>query len=322
MIGMIHRGELDPTTESEIENLVSRTKGHLLTEHNDDGTHGNITATNVTVSEDVTVTGDGTFENVIARNDVIAESGTSQVRLGFISEPTVTDGVAGYGITRSDPNNAQFSIYSVDEGADEFLLFRLGNSIPLRIHKTGGAYYIEPGDATNVLTPVSLGHTLESIGSGRFATVFAKTLDADGLQFPATQVPSADANRLDDYEEGSWTPNLLFGGASTGITYTTRIGTYTKIGNLVHVEVDITLSSKGSATGSATLSGVPFAAANRSVAALNFSGFAGLTFGAPKAVIVASAFSFVEGTATADASLADTNFTNTSTFLFAATYRV
>jgi hypothetical protein len=44
-----------------------------------------------------------------------------------------------------------------------------------------------------------------------------------GIQFPATQVSSADANTLDDYEEGTWTPTI--GGSSTNptVTYSTSI---------------------------------------------------------------------------------------------------
>jgi len=36
----------------------------------------------------------------------------------------------------------------------------------------------------------------------------AASSEATYVQFPATQVASADANRLDDYEEGTWTPDL------------------------------------------------------------------------------------------------------------------
>jgi hypothetical protein len=32
------------------------------------------------------------------------------------------------------------------------------------------------------------------------------TLTVDNIQFPATAVASANANNLDDYEEGTWTP--------------------------------------------------------------------------------------------------------------------
>jgi hypothetical protein len=79
-----------------------------------------------------------------------------------------------------------------------------------------------------------------------------------GITFPATQSASSDANTLDDYEEGTWTPSLLFGGASSGMTYSVRIGTYTKVGNLVTATSYIELSAKGSSTGAATISGLPF----------------------------------------------------------------
>jgi hypothetical protein len=78
------------------------------------------------------------------------------------------------------------------------------------------------------------------------------------VQFPATQVPSADPNTLDDYEEGTFTPGVAFGGASTGITYTLTNGNYTKVGNRVDFRLYILMSNKGTATGVATITGLPF----------------------------------------------------------------
>jgi len=81
---------------------------------------------------------------------------------------------------------------------------------------------------------------------------------AGQIQFPATQNPSSDPNVLDDYEEGTFTPSLNFSGGTTGITYNNRSGRYVKIGNLVHVSININLSSKGTSTGNANISGLPF----------------------------------------------------------------
>jgi hypothetical protein len=53
---------------------------------------------------------------------------------------------------------------------------------------------------------------------------------ANGIKFPATQVASADANTLDDYEEGSWTPEFVTATATYDTESTT--GRYTKIGNI------------------------------------------------------------------------------------------
>jgi hypothetical protein len=73
-----------------------------------------------------------------------------------------------------------------------------------------------------------------------------------GITFPATQSASSDANTLDDYEEGTWTPSL---GGNT--TYSTQEGFYTKIGRFVHLSSRITVSSIGTGSNYA-LTGIPF----------------------------------------------------------------
>ena len=74
-----------------------------------------------------------------------------------------------------------------------------------------------------------------------------------GIAFPATQSASSDANTLDDYEEGTWTPTV--GGTAT---HTSQDGQYVKIGRLVYASFDIVIGVIG--TGSTTaISGLPFA---------------------------------------------------------------
>jgi hypothetical protein len=80
-----------------------------------------------------------------------------------------------------------------------------------------------------------------------------------GIQFNGD---TAAANALDDYEEGTWTMGVSFGGASVGVTYADRTGTYTKIGRQVTVNGYLNLTNKGSSTGSATITGLPFAIPN------------------------------------------------------------
>lgn len=103
--------------------------------------------------------------------------------------------------------------------------------------------------------------------TGSFTTITGSGLvnisaaGAGQIQFPAAQNASANANTLDDYEEGTWTPAYAFGGGTTGLAYTVQTGIYTKIGNIVTVVVVLQTSSKGSSTGSATLTGLPFSCA-------------------------------------------------------------
>ena len=77
-----------------------------------------------------------------------------------------------------------------------------------------------------------------------------------GITFPATQSASSNANTLDDYEEGTWTPSI--GGTAT---YNEAVGNYVKVGKMVTVNADIWIASIG--TGSAgTVSGLPFTKAS------------------------------------------------------------
>jgi hypothetical protein len=93
--------------------------------------------------------------------------------------------------------------------------------------------------------------------------VSGTTPTLNGITFPATQVPSADANTLDDYEEGTFTPTFTASTAPTSVTYSTQVGIYQKIGNKVFIEISLTLTSKGSGgSGNVTISNLPFAANN------------------------------------------------------------
>jgi hypothetical protein len=88
-------------------------------------------------------------------------------------------------------------------------------------------------------------------------------VSASGITFPATQSASGNANTLDDYEEGSWTP--VFTGATSAGTYTyfLQAGTYTKIGNIVTVFCDLTNITQSSAgSGQVRVTGLPFVSAS------------------------------------------------------------
>lgn len=84
------------------------------------------------------------------------------------------------------------------------------------------------------------------------------TLTGGQIKFPATQVPSADANTLDDYEEGTWTPG---DGSGAGLTFTNVEGQYVKNGQLVTAWGNVTFPSTANGS-NADLSGLPFAPAS------------------------------------------------------------
>jgi hypothetical protein len=79
-----------------------------------------------------------------------------------------------------------------------------------------------------------------------------------GISFPATASASSDANTLDDYEEGTWTPSLIGSSSSPTITYDYRSGIYIKIGRLVIAQFGIKVNSISGGSGAAQISGLPF----------------------------------------------------------------
>ena len=86
------------------------------------------------------------------------------------------------------------------------------------------------------------------------------TANGTGITFPATQSASSNANTLDDYEEGTWTPTAT--SASGSLTAYTSSGTYTKIGRTVFVRATISLTTVGTASGALNGGGLPFTAEN------------------------------------------------------------
>lgn len=85
-----------------------------------------------------------------------------------------------------------------------------------------------------------------------------------GVTFPATQSASTNANTLDDYEEGTWTPIIGGTGGTSGQSYSAQRGAYTKIGNMVTCTFDVVLANKGTITSEVMVGGLPFTAVNNS----------------------------------------------------------
>ena len=81
------------------------------------------------------------------------------------------------------------------------------------------------------------------------------------IQFPASHDPSSDANTLDDYEEGAWTPTLNSTGGAP--IYSLQTGRYVKIGRYVYYHGRIILSSKNTlGAGIIYMAGLPFVTDN------------------------------------------------------------
>lgn len=160
------------------------------------------------------------------------------------------------------------------------------------------------------------------VGRQSFSTGI--TLTGSQIAFPASAIPSTDPNTLDEYKEGSWTPGIAFGGAATGITYSEQIGTYVKVGKFVFCRGSIHLSDNGSATGTMTITGLPFTALSASGAgSVTFSYQANISgAGALMGLIAGGTTAIIRfATATGATLMTDTNTTNSTELEFTIVYQ-
>jgi hypothetical protein len=97
--------------------------------------------------------------------------------------------------------------------------------------------------------------------AGSTVTTQRVRIDNDGLKFNAD---TAAANALDDYEEGTFTPSLVYSTSGTP-TYVNQLGRYTKVGRMVQVQIYLSWNENG-ALGNISITGFPFTSVMYSLA--------------------------------------------------------
>jgi len=166
---------------------------------------------------------------------------------------------------------------------------------------------IQNGSATNIAMVLDTAGTVKAYSTISVGNVTPSSSGA-GITFPATASASSDANTLDDYEEGTWTPTANNVTVNSGSP--TYSGVYTKVGNIVYFQFQ-------QSGGNITISGSTF--------------FGGLPFNVPKTSPGAwsdvgtnkSGLQYAyEGSANVYITAAISTFTNLTGFMVSGVYRV
>ena len=186
----------------------------------------------------VSVTNTGTGNNVLATAPTIASANlTTALTL------TGTSGTSGQALTSQGSGVAP--IWST-------VATTIGGSTTQLQYNNAGAFGGISGvttDGTRITASTTIG-----VGGATPST------SGSGITFPATQSASSDANTLDDYEEGTFTPTVT---STTGtITTASATGFYTKIGRCVNITCAVTITTGGTGGGTLKVAGAPFANAN------------------------------------------------------------
>jgi hypothetical protein len=199
----------------------------------------------------------------------------------------------------------------------------------------GGALYQQSGNnhifATAPAVAAGAAQTFTTAFTIDSNNNFVQGVAAKGINFTANSAAAGMTSQLLNwYEEGTWTPGIAFGGGSTGVTYNTTYtgGKYTRIGNKVFVTGYLIISNKGSSTGNATITGLPYTSTSgaKNYLSANILFEAAVTFtGSFGGRITPSATSIdliQYSTAGSLSFMNDTNFSNGATIYIAAHYSV
>lgn len=209
------------------------------------------------------------FSSQAAGDLFYASSGTALSRLAVGAATTVLHGGA------SAPAYSQIVNADVDASAaiadSKLATIATADKVSLAALNIDGGTDIGAAlaDADLMIVDDGAGGTNRKSAMSRMFTYIQAKHAADGqYAFPASQNASADANTLDDYEEGTWTPTIR-GLVTAGTqTYSTQTGRYTKIGRLAMVECALVMTAKDAATsGTVVVSGLPFAQGAGSISA-------------------------------------------------------
>ena len=224
---------------------------------------------------EIVTTNAGSVNDSLQIRNNATSSGTGS-RIRFINSTDNT----------SDANGAAIS--SVRNGDDNDLVFETENSTRVTIDHAGTTtLQCSAGDSNQALQayhPTStssrtIAKFQSNVGSTQADKVTigcdGKVTIADGdlvigtsghgIDFSATSDATGNSSELlDDYEEGTFTPEIRIGGSTSGITNNSQVGQYTKIGRMVTLTGRVSTSNIGSNTGAMTIHGMPFASQNTS----------------------------------------------------------
>jgi hypothetical protein len=211
---------------------------------------GTITAT--------TFTGAGSTPSITDNGNANAMTIDSAENVGFGSAPTSF--YSGYTGVQVGGNGTFYG--QTAAGADKNLWL----SQNARAGTDGSEKAISTGTSSQIMmssgnVTLKTGASASADANVTWTTGFEVLADGkarakNGLLFGTD---TAAANALDDYEEGTWSPDLIGHTGSAGSHAHNLVGQYIKIGGLVWVRAYGYLTNKGSYSGNARLNGFPFA---------------------------------------------------------------
>jgi hypothetical protein len=200
-------------------------------------------------AENLTLNADG------ANNDVIIQSNGS-------TKVTVDGQNSRVGIGTATPTRT-LTVSSTGQ-TDLAIIAGTSASAQLQFGDSGddNIGQIEYNNADNTMAFYT--NATEAMEIGSSGDITAKTGDivfgTAGKGIVLGSTTNVDANTLDDYEEGTWTPTIIAKSSNPSVTYGHQHGYYTKVGNLVTAVFRVYVGAGGISGGSGDgqVGGLPY----------------------------------------------------------------
>ncbi|MBG7616463.1 hypothetical protein IWC96_14390 [Brevundimonas sp. BAL450] len=188
------------------------------------------------------------------------------------------------------------------------LRFENSKFIAVNFVVSSTATFASLSESVFVGTPITAKTQIAALSSGD-PVFFSRNTDATGGAV---------------FLSGTWTPQLELGGGTTGMSLAINRATFTVYEDRVAVDYDFTLSAKGSSTGAATVSGLPYPTAAGSVTSAGSVGLisaSGLAGGACFTRIVSGEIGIYQQTATTLAAVQHSEITDTTRIIGSCVYQ-
>jgi len=202
---------------------------------------GSVTVPANSISGNAIDGGTAGVDNLIA-DDVITAGGT-----------TVTHGANSDGTIRVEGTSAPAFAINDTGQSKEYFLTALGDFVQMRYADAGdtGGF----ANSTSLLTMEATGDVTVNTGNLVIGT------SGKGIDFSATS-GTGTSELFDDYEEGVFNVAFVTTSGSITISSTADTMSYTKIGNIVHIQGYLASSAVSSPSGDLKITGLPFTSAN------------------------------------------------------------
>ena len=182
-------------------------------------------------------------------------------------------------------------------------------------------------DATNDRVGIGIvapTEKLDVVGKIKVSDNIVIGTSGKGIDFSAnTQAAGMTSELLNWYEEGTFTPVITFGGLSVGVTYAaSNVGKYTRIGRMVFANTHIVLTSKGSSTGSAVITGLPFTVSVNAAVAFGYVSGMGATISYLEGLASGTSILLYKLITGASSAVTDADFNNNTNIQVTAIFEV